>query len=87
LQEIGTRLSELAHKKDWSAQAGVLTDDVIEQLVPQGTYSELPAVLASRYERLCDGIAIDTPSDPDDDAAFAAMVDLTRSIPAVTRTL
>jgi hypothetical protein len=39
-------------------------------------------VLASWYDRLCDGIALDTPSDPDDDGVFAAMIDRIKSIPA-----
>jgi probable F420-dependent oxidoreductase len=84
LRDIGTRLSELAHKKEWSALAGVLGDEVLEQLVPQGTYSELPGVLASWYDGLCNGVALDTPSDPDHDEEFAALVELIRSIPART---
>ena len=82
LHEIGRRLSELAHGKEWSALAGVLTDDVVSQLVPQGTYAELPGVLASWYERLCDGIALDTPPDPGNDDEFAAMIDRIKAIPA-----
>ena len=82
LSEIGTRLRGHARRKEWSALTDVLTDDVVSQLVPQGTYAELPDVLASRYDGMCDGIALDTPSDPGDDAEFAAMVDRIKSIPA-----
>jgi probable F420-dependent oxidoreductase len=82
LTEIGTRLSGHARRKEWTALTDVFTDDVVSQLVPQGTYAELPDALASRYDRMCDGIALDTPSDPGDDAEFAAMVDRIKSIPA-----
>ena len=82
LTEIGTRLSGHARRKEWSALTGVFTDDVVSQLVPQGTYAELPGVLASRYDRMCDGIALDTSSDPGDDDEFAAMIDRIKSIPA-----
>ena len=82
LHEIGSRLSELAHRKEWSALAGVLIDDVVSQLVPQGTYAELPGVLASWYDWLCDGIALDTPPDPGNDDEFAAMIDRIKAIPA-----
>jgi hypothetical protein len=82
LPETATRLSDHARRKEWSALAGVLTDDVVSQLVPQGTYTELPDVLASWYDRLCDGIALDAPSDPGDDRVFAAMIDRIKSIPA-----
>ena len=85
LHEIGTRLTEHARRKEWSALADVVTDDVVAQLVPQGTYADLPDVLASWYDRLCDGIALDTPSDPHDDGEFAAMVDRIKSIPARVR--
>ena len=71
-----------ARRKEWSALAGVLTDDVVSQLVPQGTYAELPDVLASWYDRMCDGIALDMPSDPGRRPEFAAMIDRIKSIPA-----
>jgi hypothetical protein len=50
-------------------------------LVPQGTYAELPGVLASRYEGLCDGISLDAPSDPADDDDFTAMLESIKTIP------
>jgi len=81
LQEVGTRLSALAHEKQWDALADVLGDDVLGQLVPQGTYAELPGVLASWYGELCDGISLDTPPDETHDEEFAAMVGLVRDIP------
>lgn len=82
LHETAIRLNDHASRKEWSALAGVLTDDVVSQLIPQGTYAELPDVLASWYDRVCDGIALDTPPDPDDDDEFAAMVARIKSIPA-----
>lgn len=85
LQEIGTRLSALAHEKKWDALAGVLGDDVLAQLVPQGTYAELPGVLGSWYGELCDGISLHTPADEDHDEDFAAMVELVRNIPTRVR--
>ncbi len=81
MQDVGTRLSELAHRKEWSALADLLTDDVVGQLVPQGTYAELPGVLESWYANACDGIALDTPADSAHDDEFAAMVTRVRAIP------
>jgi len=82
LSEIAERLSDHARRKEWSALADVLTDDVVGQLVPQGTYAELPDVLASWYDGMCDGISLDAPSDPADDDQFTAMLDRIKSIPA-----
>jgi alkanesulfonate monooxygenase SsuD/methylene tetrahydromethanopterin reductase-like flavin-dependent oxidoreductase (luciferase family) len=82
LDEIAQRLSDYARRKEWSALAAVLTDDVVSQLVPQGTYAQLPDVLASRYDGLCDGISLDVPSDPADDDQFRDMLDRVKAIPA-----
>ncbi len=82
LHDVATRLSEHTRRKEWSALAGVLSDDVVDRLVPQGTYAELPDVLASWYDGVCDGIALDTPPNPDDDDEFAAMIRRVKSIPA-----
>jgi probable F420-dependent oxidoreductase len=73
--EIGTRLSDLARLRKWSELTDVLTDNVVRQLVPQGTYADLPDVLASWYDGMCDGISLDVPSDPADDDQFTAMLD------------
>ncbi len=81
LHDVCTRLNEHARRKEWSALTDIITDDVVAQLIPQGTYADLPDVLASWYSRLCDGIALDTPSHPDNDGDFAAMVGDIKAIP------
>ena len=80
MNDIGARLSEYARRKEWSALTDVLTDDIVSQLVPQGTYAELPDVLASWYDGMCDGISLDAPSDPADDDRFTAMLERIKAI-------
>jgi probable F420-dependent oxidoreductase len=82
LGELGPRLTGLARDKKWSALSDVLGDDVVAQLVPQGTYAQLPGVLTSWYDGLCDGIAVDVPSDETHDDEFAAMIERIKAIPA-----
>jgi probable F420-dependent oxidoreductase len=82
LSDVAARLSEHARRKEWSALADVLTDDVVSQLVPQGTYEELPGVLASWYAGVCDGISLDVPSDPADDDEFTSMLGRVKAIPS-----
>ena len=77
--ELGERLTAMARTGDWADLASVLTDDVLDVLVTQCTYVELPTMLNAKYGELCDGIALTIPSDPDDDETFRTMVEDLRS--------
>lgn len=58
LSEVGEELTVMARAGDWARLPAVLTDDVLDRLVTQCTYAELPEVLSSKYASLCDGIAL-----------------------------
>ncbi|MET4046663.1 LLM class F420-dependent oxidoreductase [Rhodococcus sp. 1163] len=73
LSEVGEKLTGMSRSGDWADLAGVITDDVLDVLVTQCTYAELPAALASKYENLCDGIALAVPLDRADDGEFRKM--------------
>ncbi|MEV3975705.1 hypothetical protein AB0K68_47545, partial [Streptomyces sp. NPDC050698] len=79
LSEVGEELTVMARAGDWAQLPAVLTDDVLDILVTQCTYAELPEVLSSKYAGLCDGIALAVPTDPADDGAFRAMCEELRS--------
>jgi hypothetical protein len=61
-------------QKQWDGLAGVLTDAVIDQLVPCAPYAELAAVLTERYGSWADGLRLTLPPDPSDDDLIAAVV-------------
>jgi alkanesulfonate monooxygenase SsuD/methylene tetrahydromethanopterin reductase-like flavin-dependent oxidoreductase (luciferase family) len=82
LAELGETLSGLAARRDWGDLARHLTDEVLERLVPQGTYEEIPDVLGRWYAGLCHGLVLTLPEAPDDDDAIRAMVGRCRDIPA-----
>ena len=82
MAELGASLSEMARRSDWSELARHLTDDVLNVLVPQGTYDELPDVLKQWYAGLCDGIVLAVPPEAFDDDGYRALVDRCRAIPA-----
>ncbi|RQO42194.1 LLM class F420-dependent oxidoreductase [Rhodococcus sp. KBW08] len=79
LSEVGEELTVMARAGDWAQLPAVLTDDVLDILVTQCTYAELPDVLSSKYAGLCDGIALAVPTDPADDGAFTAMCEELRA--------
>ncbi|WP_099250884.1 TIGR03617 family F420-dependent LLM class oxidoreductase [Mycobacterium sp. shizuoka-1] len=82
LAEVGATLSAMAQRSEWDDLATVLTDEVMTRLVPQGTYDEIPEVLARWYSGLCNGINLPVPADDGDDARFGALLDACRRIPA-----
>lgn len=73
-EQLGQELSAMVQLEHWSDLATILTDEVMDRLVPQGTYETYPSVLEEWYRGLCDGIAIDLPENPADDTAFARML-------------
>ncbi|MDO0977114.1 LLM class flavin-dependent oxidoreductase [Mycolicibacterium frederiksbergense] len=61
---------------------GVTDLGALEQLVPQGTYDEIPEVLGQWYAGLCDGLTISLPAGDDD--ALAELVRQSRVIPTLS---
>ncbi len=81
LEDLGATLSSMAAREDWADLPSHLTDAVIDTLLPQGTYDEIPAVLASWYAGVCDGLVLAVPEPGAADQAFAGMVARCREIP------
>ena len=58
----------------------LITDEVIDTLIPTATFDELPGLLGDRYGSLCQGITVSPPADPADDAVFAEVIAAIQSI-------
>jgi probable F420-dependent oxidoreductase len=72
--ELGPRLRDLVRHDRWDDLAGVLSDEVLDTLVPSGTFDELPRVLLDRFAGLGQGLTLNLPADPSDDEGFAGVV-------------
>jgi probable F420-dependent oxidoreductase len=72
--DLGPRLRELIRRERWDDLAGVLSDEVLDTLVPCGTFDELPDLLLERFAGLGQGLVVSPPAQPDDDGAFRAVV-------------
>jgi probable F420-dependent oxidoreductase len=78
--EVGPRLRELIRHDRWDELAGVLSDEVLDTLVPCGTFDELPGLLRDRFSGLGQGLVVSPPPHVGDDDAFRAVVAALRTI-------
>ena len=52
----------------------LVSDEILEVVLPTAPYAELPAVLAERYAGLGDAISFPVPADPADDPEAARAI-------------
>ena len=72
--DLGERLRLLTRTQDWDTLHELVTDDVLDTLVPQGTWDQLPEVVRRWFGGLCTGVVLPLPDDPADDARFAEVI-------------
>jgi probable F420-dependent oxidoreductase len=77
--ELGPRLRDLIRRDRWDDLAGTLSDEVLETLVPCGTFAELPTLLLERFAGLGQGIVVSPPSNTSDDDAFTEVISALRA--------
>ena len=80
LAEVGESLSQLAQRAEWTDLATHLTDEVMNRVVPQGTYQEIPDILTEWYSGVCDGLSLPVPADDEHDTALAELVQRCKAI-------
>lgn len=74
LGDVHEQLHRMSLHQQWDDLAAVLTDEVVDQLVPCAPYAGLAAVLRDRYGSWVDGLRLTLPPDPADDALIAGVV-------------
>jgi probable F420-dependent oxidoreductase len=73
--ELGPRLRDLTRHDRWDDLGSVLSDEVLDTLVPCGTFDELPGILLERFAGLGQGIVVSPPADGADDGAFRSVIE------------
>jgi probable F420-dependent oxidoreductase len=76
--DVGRHLRRLTREGRWDEMKGAITDEMLNQLVPLGSYGEIADVLREWYGDLVTGIAFRMPEDPSYDAQAAAVVEALR---------
>ncbi|MCU1364615.1 MAG: class F420-dependent oxidoreductase [Ilumatobacteraceae bacterium] len=72
--DLGERLQLLTRTQEWDTLQELVTDEVLDALVPQGTWDQLPDVIERWFGGLCTGVILPLPEDPADDARFAEVI-------------
>jgi probable F420-dependent oxidoreductase len=79
--DLGERLRRRVRAGHWEDLAGCVSDEVLDTLVPEATWDDLPATALARFADVADGLIIPVPAAPADDERFAAVVAAVRAIP------
>jgi probable F420-dependent oxidoreductase len=78
--ELGPQLRQRIHRDEWDDLGSLLSDEVIDTLVPTGTFDQLPGLLAERFAGVAQGLVVTPPADPGADGAFAEVLAAVRAI-------
>ena len=62
--EVGRKLNDLSKLGRWDEMKGLVTDEMIDELVPRGRYSEIAKVLLDDYGSIVDRMTFPVPDDP-----------------------
>ena len=79
-EDLGERLQTITRTQQWDTLHQHVTDEVIDALVPQGTWDELPNVIAQWFGNLTDGVILPLPDNPANDTRFAEVIRAVRAI-------
>lgn len=80
--DLGERLQFMTRKGEWDRLGDLLTDELLDTLIPSGTYRELPEVLHTWFAGRTDGILLQPPANRVEDDVFADVVAGVRNIPS-----
>ena len=79
-QEKGQQLLDMTREGNWSVMKDILSDEMLREFVPKGTYDEIAEVMIDRYQGLTKRITFPTPEDPADDALAMKAIERLRGI-------
>jgi probable F420-dependent oxidoreductase len=73
-REIGEKLHGMVREDRWSEMTDMVSQEMIEVLIPVATYDELAARLHDWYDGIAEALTLTIPEDPADDDAVARIV-------------
>ena len=73
--ELGPQLRELTRAGKWQEMTALISDEMIDTLMPEGTYDRIADVILEWYGDVADGIAFPLPDDTAHDERVARVVE------------
>lgn len=73
-QDKGQQLQDLTRSGDWGAMRDIMTDEMLHEFVPRGTYDTIAQTYIDRYAGLTHRITFPIPADPAHDDAAANVI-------------
>ncbi|TFH16087.1 MAG: TIGR03617 family F420-dependent LLM class oxidoreductase [Acidimicrobiales bacterium] len=77
--DLGERLQHMTREGSWGELSSLITDEVLDVLVPQSNWADLAATVDQWFAGLVDGVMLPVPPDPADDDEFAEVIRAVRS--------
>jgi len=71
---IAAELQALIRADRWDDLARVITDEVLDALIPSAVHDELAPVLIDRFGPRVSGVVLTPPANPDDDVSFMSVL-------------
>ena len=72
--DVGRALLEKTRSGDWGGMAGLVSDEMLDVLVPSASYEDVAERIHADYGPVADAISLRMPQEPSDDAAFAGVI-------------
>ncbi len=73
-KDKGEQLLDLSRQGKWQEMAAVVTDEVMDKVVPRGTYDQIANIFMQRYGELTDRVLFPMPDNPADDEAVSDVI-------------
>jgi probable F420-dependent oxidoreductase len=77
---IAPRLQAIVRADDWTDLRAVVTDEILDALVPSAIFADLPGALEARYGGLAQGLLVSPPVDAAHDDEFADVLASVRAV-------
>jgi probable F420-dependent oxidoreductase len=69
LKHVGEQLRQYTREGKWAEMNDLVTDELLDIFVPQGTYDEIADILLEQYDDVCDRVLFPVPANPKNDEA------------------
>ena len=73
-QDKGQQLLDMTRTGSWDKMSTIITDEVLERIIPIGSYDDIASIYRQRYEGLASRISFPMPEDPADDELAAQVI-------------